>query len=223
MGHHTTTSDSGRNKAFPGIPDDTGTGGPREEEVLELETKLESLRNEDRGASPTGGAELDIVDEIQDLPMPTLADVIQLMLTLWQYGLEDSVPFRVQINRIKDLLVEKAARAEGDGEVKRSTLEEPANTGSDDGGWRWQGANNDTDAESVQIRIEPDSEGEVCSSSYPAQEGSDVSSIISSLYTVKSVTSINERTNWFWPPREKRDKVVPEDVGTRVHVVAASP
>jgi len=137
--------------------------------------------------------------------MPTLADAIQLMLTSWQYGLEDSVPFRVQINRIKNLLIEKAARAGGDGEVKRNMFGELASTGFDRGCQR-QGENDDTDIESIQIHIEPELEGDVCSWSYTAPEGSDVSSIINSLYTVKSVTSLNERTNWFFPPRDRRTR-----------------
>jgi len=202
-----------------------GPAHPRPREVSvpvpELETKLESLRNDDRGTSSTGeetGAIRDIADEIQEvlnLPMPTLPDAIQLMLTTWRYGLEDTVPFRVLINRINKLLAENELGAGGDGEAKRSTLvEELAGTGFDSGGRR-QEENNDSDsdpnldAQSVEIHIEQDLEGDACSLPDTAPEGSDASSMIYSLYTVKSVTSINERTNWFWPPRERRGKVVP--------------
>ncbi|KAH9953484.1 hypothetical protein BC827DRAFT_132741 [Russula dissimulans] len=188
----------------------------------ERKTKFESLWNDDLsqilGAlwKTEAGGEQDIADQIQecqealDLPVTNLrlADVIQLILTSWRYGLEDTVPFQVQINRIKKLLVEKIAGAGGDGEARRNMLRElrAARTGSDSG----RGANDDD--ESIQIHVEQDSvlERDVDSLSYTAPESSDASSMICSLYTVKSITSVNERTNWFLPPRNNgRSGVVP--------------
>jgi len=80
------------------------------------------------------------------------------------------------MSRMKKLLAEGAG-----GEAERNALE---------------------DIERIPIMIESES-AESSSSLVSCRGSSDTSSMVCSEYTVRSITSIKERTSWFFRPRDK--------------------
>lgn len=108
-------------------------------------------------------------------PGVALDEVVQLVRDSWERGLKDSAPFLVLISQLKSLL---AVGAEG--EADRSESE---------------------DFDCVQTLVSADSEdaGSILASCEGASDA--ISSVGSVDYSVRSVASFKERTNWYYRPR----------------------
>jgi len=108
-------------------------------------------------------------------PGVALDEVIQLVRDLWERGLNDSVPVLVLVSQLKSLL---AVRAEGEAD-----------------------RNEPEDFDCLQTLVDLDSEdaGSFLASCEGVSDA--ISSVESVDYSVRSVTSFKERTNWYYRPR----------------------
>jgi hypothetical protein len=105
-----------------------------------------------------------------DSPGLTLDEVLQLIRNLWEVGLTDSVPFLVLISQLRSLV---AASAEGDS--NKNELE-------------------DVDCDRTLVNRDPEDARPFRACCEPCSEGN--SSVDPSEYTVRSIMSFKERTNW---------------------------
>ena len=123
----------------------------------------------------------------KDLPTLTISELIQLICDAWEHGLNENRAFLVLMCRIKQLLDEN----------ERYAHEKHGRFDS-----HWQEG-----TEHPQIRRQVDSKDfELDDSSTTWPESSDASSMTYSEYTVRSVTSSNERTNWLFSRNELRKR-----------------
>ena len=123
----------------------------------------------------------------KDLPTPTISEVISLICDAWEHGLNENRTFLVLMCRIRKLLDENEPYAH----EKHGRFDN-----------HWQEG-----TEHPQIRRPVDSKDfELDDSSTTWPESSDASSMTYSEYTVRSVTSFNERTNWLFSRNELRKR-----------------
>jgi hypothetical protein len=111
----------------------------------------------------------------EDVPLPSLAEIIALISDSWECGLQENMHFRELISQIQTLVLEHT------GEVTKCTR------GEGQGGSLGRGQGEEAH------RPEDDEETELECSLPESSEGSDAGSTVWSEYTVKSVTSYNER------------------------------
>ena len=131
--------------------------------------------------------------QVLDLPAPTLAEVIQVICDSWERGLKENVPFRELIRKL--LAEAEGAGAGAGGEVEGNVLGEHGPLDNP-----WQVCTQCFQAQGV-VDSEDVGRGSCSSLTERSWEGSDASSTVYSEYTVRSTTSLNERTNWFFRPR----------------------
>jgi hypothetical protein len=111
---------------------------------------------------------------------------IKLIRDAWERGLNDNRAFRVLMGRIKKLLDESA-------EAGADEQHAHGEHGRFDSHWQ-------EGAENLQIRQVDSEDIALDGSSTTWPEGSDANSMAYSEYTVRSITSFNERTNWLFRP-----------------------
>jgi hypothetical protein len=120
--------------------------------------------------------------EKQDLPSLSVSEIVQLICDTWERGLNDNRALRVLMGRVKKLLDESA-------EAGTDERHAHGEHGRFDG-------HREEGAETPRIRVDSENiERDVFSTTWP--ESSDASSMAYS-YTVTSITSFNERTNWLF-------------------------
>ena len=127
--------------------------------------------------------------EILDVPTPTLSEVIQVIRDSWELGLHDDTVFLALMDRIKRLLDECIVG----GEAGKRRHGEQHRFDS-----HWQ------EGAEMNPRVRVNS-GEMAGE-MEQDNCSDARSMTYSAYTVRSVTSFQEKTSQLvWPRNEKRD------------------
>lgn len=117
-------------------------------------------------------------EKVLDPPGLALDEVIQLVRDIWERGLNDSVPLLVLVSQLKSQLA--AVRAEGEADDRI----EPE------------------DFDCLRTLVDLDPEDDAGSVLAPCEGVSDAMSSADSVdYSVRSVTSLKERTNWYYRPR----------------------